>query len=261
VVPQRRGGLLVVGVGIRGLGQSTLEAAEAIKQADRVFYVIPEPTTAHWVRQLNPSARSLATLYAVGKDRSTTYREMTDTILAAVIEGHRVCAVFYGHPGVFVEASHDAIRRARRKGYPAYMLPGVSADACLFADIGLNPGQHGVQSFEATDFLVSRRRFDPASNLLLWQVGGIGLVDWKPRGTESQEPLDILAAMLARHYGPRHTVVVYHSATFPAHASQVKRVRLDRLSRVKVHANALLFVPPTAQRAPSARIRARLSDR
>ena len=184
---------------------------------------------------------------------------MADAIVDSVIEGNRVCAVFYGHPGVLVEASHTAIRRLRRRGYEARMLPGVSADGCLFAELGFNPGDHGVQGFEATDFLTARRRFDPTSNLLLWQVGAIGDVDWSPRGFGHPKRLAVLANALARHYGDAHNVIVYHSATFPGHSSHVRRVRLDRLPEIKVHPNALLFVPPAPQRAPSRRVRALLS--
>ena len=43
--------------------------------------------------------------------------------------GFRVCAVFYGHPGVFVYPSHEAIRRARAEGFAARMLPALTPKA------------------------------------------------------------------------------------------------------------------------------------
>ena len=54
---------------------------------------------------------------------------------------------------VFVQPSHESIAIARLEGFSARMLPGISAEDCLFADIGLDPGKDGCQSFEATDFL------------------------------------------------------------------------------------------------------------
>src|SRR2546428_900577 len=99
---------------------------------------------------------------------------MADRIVSAVQSGLDVCAAFYGHPGVFVDASHEAIRRTRRAGLPARMLPGISAEACLVADLGMDPAANGCQSFETTDFLLSRRKFDPSSALILWQVGVLG---------------------------------------------------------------------------------------
>jgi hypothetical protein len=37
------------------------------------------------------------------------------------------------------------------------MLPGISAEDCLFADLGIDPGIYGCQSYEATDFLANGR--------------------------------------------------------------------------------------------------------
>jgi hypothetical protein len=34
------------------------------------------------------------------------------------------------------------------------MLPAISAEDCLFADLGVDPADHGCPSYEATDFLV-----------------------------------------------------------------------------------------------------------
>ena len=53
---------------------------------------------------------------------SELYTEMVERILFFVRKGKKVCAVFYGHPGIFVFSSHEAIRIARAEGYPAVML-------------------------------------------------------------------------------------------------------------------------------------------
>ena len=42
-------------------------------------------------------------LYAEGKSRQDTYREMVGLMLAEVRAGKRVCGAFYGHPGVFAD--------------------------------------------------------------------------------------------------------------------------------------------------------------
>jgi hypothetical protein len=244
----RRGSLTVVGTGITGIGQTTLETVACLERADKVFFLVTEPTTEVWIRGLNRSAESLAGLYADHKDRETTYAEITRRLVSAVRGGARVCAAFYGHPGVLVQASHRTIRILRRERYPARMLAGVSADACLFADLGVNPGDHGVQSFEATDFLLYRRRFDPTSELLLWQVGVLG----EPRAIKGvtcrPERLRTLVRVLRRQYPGDHRVTLYYAPMFPSHPPIVKRVRLDRLPEVSVSPLALLYVPALPQR-------------
>jgi hypothetical protein len=210
------GSLVAVGTGIRAGLQTTPEAREHIRAADCVFYLAADQLTPLWIERLNSAAESLHGFYAPGKPRETTYAEIVDRVLGAVREGRRVCAVAYGHPGIFASPLHAAVRRAREEGYAAEMLPAVSAEDCLFADLGLDPGSDGAQSFEATDFLIRRRPVDPSSLLVLWQIGLIGIGEhrarrdcWNPAG------LKLLGEVLAESYGADHPAIVYHAATLP----------------------------------------------
>jgi uncharacterized protein YabN with tetrapyrrole methylase and pyrophosphatase domain len=251
---RRNGSLVVVGTGIRVVGHTTLETVDRIKAAEKLYYLVTEPATAAWLQGLNPSAQTLDDLYAAGLPREVTYKRMAARIVSAVGSGQRVCAAFYGHPGVLVNASHRAMRDVRRRGLPAEMLPGISAEDCLFADLGVNPGDNGCQSFEATDFLASRRKFDPTSELVLYQVGAIGEGSVR-RGMASRlERMAVLTKALRRHYPARHRVVLYEAATFPVCGPMIKRVRLEQLSKIPVMAMTTLFVPALRQRSLDERI-------
>jgi uroporphyrin-III C-methyltransferase len=246
----KRGSLVIVGAGINGPAQTTLEAVECVRWADAVFYVVPDPTTAYWIKSLNSTATTLDDLYAPGKNRVITYRQMAARIADAAISGKNVCAVFYGHPGILVNASHWAIKRVRRAGLPAKMAPGISAEACLLADLGVNPGDNGLQSYEATDFLASRRRIDPTANLVLWQAGVLGEPDFRQGMRARPDRLGMLAASLARWYPLTHKVTVYQAATFPANPPSIRRIPLSRLARSRILPGATLFIAPLAPRAP-----------
>lgn len=50
------------------------------------------------------------------------------------------------------------------------MVPGISAEDCLYADLGVDPGMEGSQHFEASKFMFYKRRVDPNAYLILWQV-------------------------------------------------------------------------------------------
>jgi hypothetical protein len=182
------GSLTVVGTGIRAGLDTTAEARLHIERGDPLLYLVNDPVTEGWLRRLNPGAATLADAYRDGAPRLDAYREMADRILAAVRAGGAVCVAFYGHPGIFVRPGHEAVRRAAAEGYPARMVPGVSAEDWLFADLGVDPADRGCQSFEATDFLLYRRRFDPRSALVLWQVGGTGDRDFRPTAATAPAP-------------------------------------------------------------------------
>jgi len=243
---RKQGSLVVVGTGLRAAQHLTPEARDEISHADRVFYLVSDPLSEKWVKTLRPSARSLASSYLPGRPRMAAYERMIDTILAPVRSGQRVCAAFYGHPGVAVLPSHEAIRRARKEGFDAEMLPGISAEDCLFSELGLDPVRSGCQSFEATDFLVYRRRFDPSSALVLWQAGVVGNLDYGERPARSG--LRILARRLARAYGKRHEVVLYEASLLPVVPSTIRSTTIEELPKAGVTGGMTLFVPPRTRR-------------
>jgi uncharacterized protein YabN with tetrapyrrole methylase and pyrophosphatase domain len=239
-----RGSLTIVGTGIGLVGQATLEAVASIERSDRVLYLVTNPVTEAWLRDLNPAAISLADCYSPGKPRLTSYDEMVERILGEVRTGRKVCVALYGHPGVFVDPSHRAITRAREEGFPARMLPGVSAEDCLFADLGMDPAMDGCQSFEATDFLERHRRFDASSSLVLWQITAIRQDSVGEPAALKRKGVLALRTALARTYPASHEVIVYEASQLPICEPTILRVPLRRLGRVKLPPMATLYVPP-----------------
>ncbi len=241
----KAGSLTVVGTGIQLVGHLTLAAKAWIEQADKVLFAVADPVTAKWLRSLNPTAESLP--YNTNNHRRReTYQEMVEKILAEVRQGLNVCAVFYGHPGVFADATHEAIKQTRREGFKAQMLPGISAEDCLFADLGLDPGRNGCQSFEATDFLIRRRKFDPTSALILWQIAMIGNLGFYKPG-EHFRPLTILTEVLKTHYESDHEVIVYEAAVYyPVCEPVIQRIPLSKLPESSITQVSTLYVPPQA---------------
>jgi uncharacterized protein YabN with tetrapyrrole methylase and pyrophosphatase domain len=241
----KHGSLTVVGSGIRAIGQMTLEAHAHIKSAEKLLVLVADPLTSQWLSEQNPTAESLERFYGEGKDRLQTYQDMVDHILSFVRDGTRVCVVFYGHPGVFAIPSHASVKLAREEGYQAQMLAGVSADACLFADLGVDPGQGGCQSYEATDILARHRTCDPHSQLILWQIGSIGMLD-RRLDFDASHGLRILASRLGECYPADHTVVVYEASPYATCDPRIVPVALASLPSAAVTALSTLYVPPVS---------------
>src|SRR5947209_8293105 len=174
----RCGSLVIVGSGIRIVGQLTVEAIACIKDAELVLHLVSDPIAEVVLESLNPGhCESLVGFYAQGKPRIDTYHEMVGRILDGVRSGIKVCVVTYGHPGVFAYPTHEAVRRARAESFEARMIAGISAEDCLFADLGFDPASTGCLTFEATDFLIHNRRVDPTCLVILWQIGVVGVED------------------------------------------------------------------------------------
>src|SRR3954451_2549703 len=123
------------------------------------------------------------------------------------------------------------------------MLPGISAEDCLFADLGVDPGISGCQSYEATDFLANNRRIDPTSSVILWQIGVVGDATFKRYGYDlSAFPL--LMERLYQSYPPDHVVYLYEAAVFPGCEPIINPVPLRHLADVPKSAGYTLYIPP-----------------
>lgn len=237
------GSLTVVGTGIKALGHVTLEAKTCIERAEKLLHLVSDPLTSRWLTDLNPTAETLYSSYVEGRDRRDTYIEIVERILAPVRAGLRVCAAFYGHPGVFTFPSHRAISQARVEGYPALMLPGVSAEDCLFADLGVDPGAHGCQSYDATDFLLFRPQIDPRSALILWQIGVVGYADHRLQYPTAGLPLVI--EFLSAIYASSYVVTLYEAAQYAVCEPVIQRIAIRDLSRAKTTTATTLYAPPS----------------
>jgi hypothetical protein len=236
--------LIVVGTGIRTVGHLTVEAIAWMRRADKILYVVGDPVAEGVIKELNPDgAESLSPMYAEGKPRIQTYNEMVERTLECVREGLLTCQACYGHPGVFVYPSHESIRRARAEGYVARMLPGISAEDCLFADLGIDPGIQGCQSYEATDFLANGRVIDPTSSVILWQIGVVGDATFKTVSYDlSAFPL--LIERLLQYYPASHVVYLYEAAIFPGCEPTIWPVEIRSLGLLPLTAGFTLYIPP-----------------
>jgi uncharacterized protein YabN with tetrapyrrole methylase and pyrophosphatase domain len=239
------GSLTVIGTGIRAITQLTIEAVALMADAEVLVHVIGEPIQEDAIRAINPAATTMTGYYADGMVRSATYEAMVQEVLASVQAGKRTVAAFYGHPGVFTYPSHESVRRARAAGFPARMLPAVSAQDCLFADLGIDPGD-GCQSYEATDFLLMQRYVDPASHLLLWQIGTVGNWTYESTGYDLST-FPTLVGKLLQTYSARHIVTIYEAAFHPTGRARVVRLPLAYLHASQVTPATTLHVPPAVR--------------
>ena len=122
--------------------QLTAEARDEIELADDVLRVVTDPVAATWLESLNRNARSLTSLYRAGVPRRRIYpKEMVEEILGPCARQARL-PIFYGHPGV-ATSSPARGGAARAKRGSRRMLPAVSAEDCLVADLGVDPGERG----------------------------------------------------------------------------------------------------------------------
>ncbi len=255
----RSGSLVCVGIGMTLGSHITPLARSYIAAADVVFTALSDGIIELWLAKMNPDVRSLQSLYREGKPRSETYRQMVDAMMTEVRAGKRVCGAFYGHPGVFALPTHKAIEMARREGFPAHMEPGVSAEDCLYADLGIDPGKFGCQHYETSQYMLYRRRIDTSAYLVLWQVGVAGDRSLA-RFSTGVSHRQVLVDVLARDYDLGHAAILYKAVTLPMHQPHIEHLSLRDLPAAPVDMHMTLVVPPATRLQADPTVRQRLAD-
>lgn len=236
------GSLVVVGAGISASGQMTLVARNHISQAEIVYALVTDKPTLLFIQQLNKNTHSLSDFYAVGKPRVTTYQQITQRLIESVHQGRRVCAVFYGHPGIFVGPSHDAIEHLKQQGYSVQMEPGISAMDCLFADLGIDPSSLGCQTYEATQFLFRRYSIDPHMTQIIWQAYCVGQCITSVE-FDNHAALELLTRRLLEHFDHTHQIIIYEARQSMLFESRIQRLPLGKLPEAELTAFSTLVVP------------------
>lgn len=241
---ESKGSFVAVGLGMMLGAHLSPRSRSEIEQADVVFALVSDAIVELWLQQMRPDARSLQPYYAEGKRRTDSYREMIEAMLSEVRAGKRVCGVFYGHPGVFAQVPHHAVAQARAEGFEADMQPGISAEDCLYADLGIDPGTYGCQHYEASQLMFYRRRLDLAAYLILWQIGLTGDRTLARYSTGPAYRRLLVDLLIAEGYSPEHEVVVYEAATLPITAPRMEGLPLSGLIDADLRLQSTLVIPP-----------------
>ena len=246
----KSGSLVCVGTGISLGGQITISAKSEIANADEVFIIMNSQLMEEWIKSINPKINNLQKYYAEGKFRPDTYREMAEAIVDEVRSGKDICAAFYGHPGTFACVSHLACELAANEGLPARIEPGVSADACLYADLSIDPGKVGCQSYEASQFIFNHRVVDLTAYLILWQVGLAGETTLRRFETDTTGLQNLVDALVEQGYSLDHDVILYEAASLVIEPVREDSIKIRELPHTPLSMKTTLVVPPAEPLKP-----------
>ena len=240
----KKGSLSCVGTGIILGAHLSPIVQNTIQQADVVFTASSDGIFEQWLLEIHSNVISLQQFYSEGKSRKITYQEIVEAILHEVRLEKAVVVVFYGHPGVFVNPSHKAIAIAQQEGYTAQMLPAISAEDCLYADLGIDPGKFGCQHYEASQFMFYKRNIDNSAYLILWQIAVAGDKSHSSF-TPNANNLEILTDLLLTHYPPLHEVIIYESNTNILDSPKKLKLTLNELPGALLTGKSTLVIPPS----------------
>lgn len=238
------GSLIVVGSGIKSISHLSIEAQTYIQKSDKVLYSANEPIMEAWIKKNSINSESLNRFENLDPLRANCYSAMAAHILAEVKKEQNICVVLYGHPTFFAMPALEAAWGLRSEGYAVKILPAISAEDCLFADLLIDPGSTGCQSYEATDFLIREKKADTSNHLILWQVGLIGAFG-SIQNHNNHIGINLLYKYLKGFYPDNHKIVSYEASLYSHLEPKIEISTLERLSFLHLTAITTLYIPPT----------------
>jgi len=251
------GSLVCVGIGMTLGAHITPISRSHIEKADKVYMLMSDGFVENWIESMNDNTESLQQYYQEGKPRTDTYNEMVTALVEAAQSGQKVVAAFYGHPGVFACVAHRAIEQARKLEISASMEAGISAEDCLYADLGIDPGETGCIHYEASQFMFYKRNVDTAAHLILWQVGFAGDISYKKFST-SNKYKKLLVELLKEHYPADHQVILYEARVIAIGEVRKEVVFIKDLSKAVINMQTTLVIPPSTQLTPNNSMRQKI---
>lgn len=242
--------ITIGGLGIRAVVQVTAETEARIRRCSEVLYLDSGVGTQEFLEQRCDRVTPLyGRTYEEAENRLSAYHNMAAAVIDAALARRPVAYLTHGHPIVFCYSAFLVRDLAAVLGLSTQVLPGISAVACLMADLWLDPGTRGVQMFEATDILLRRRRLMPDVPVIIWQVGNLETRLYTTRPSRP-ERLYRFRDWLLQTYPSGHPITAYYAAAHPITAPHRWTFPLCDMAD---HADALhpgitLYVPPCTLR-------------
>ncbi|MDP2025623.1 SAM-dependent methyltransferase [Sulfuriferula sp.] len=247
-IPQRllrQADITIVGLGMRSIDQLTREAERALLQANQVFLIESSFGLKEYLLSKGAKVNDLLHLYAEGKNRLETYKEMSNMVIEGAIRNGPVAFGLYGHPTVFAFPPFVVKEVAESLGLTVDVIPGISSMDCIFAELMIDPANCGLQMFEATDLLLTRKQLQTDVQTLIWQVGVLetGLYSTKPSSPKRYEKF---IEYLSQYFPLHHPCTAIYCTDHPALPSSIYRFPLGKMGEFseQLHGGFTIFLPP-----------------
>lgn len=240
--------LVLVGSGIKAISHLTIEAQAYIKQADCVLYLVNEPIIEKWLIKYGKICISLEKHYFLYEKRSESYNKIADEILSYTEQYNFITIVLYGHPTIFSSPGLDAIKRAKKRNIETVVLPGISAEDCLFADLEIDPSQNGCLSIEAMSFLIFDGMIDNHYDVVVWQLGMVGNIEPIIK-KNVKDGLSIIQEKLLKTYSPQHQAILYEAALYPGIKPKITKFPIESLVNQDISSISTLYIPAEKNRS------------
>jgi len=234
--------LYLVGIGIRGLNQISLEALSELKRCRKIFHTTDQHRA---LMRINPNVVDLDSVFWTDEEHHVVYDRVVNMVLEEVEKGPGVASVIYGHPLFFDDIHTELIRRAQKLGLEHVVLPGISSLDTLCIDLNVDYGE-GLQVFEAEDLVELALTVNPHLHTLVFQIGEFGMGTLTSTAPTARGRFKPMEDHLMRFFPADHKIVIASSDEGDGDGPLKFKTRLRSLDshRRRIPLGTTMYVPP-----------------
>jgi uncharacterized protein YabN with tetrapyrrole methylase and pyrophosphatase domain len=200
----------LVGYGIVGLDQLTLEGLRHAREARSVLY-LGAINRSDLLSFGLERARSLSSLYVDGSCDDDNYDRLVTTIIAEVTEYSDVAVLLPGHPLLGVSLAPRLQEQAREHGWEFVVVDGVSSFDAMIRDLQLDPLERGTTLIDANRFLLFEFDLEPRLNTFIYHVCSVGTRETHYSDPSRGNQVALLQQRLLRYYPESHLAYLISS--------------------------------------------------
>ena len=233
----------VIGFGIKGFSQLTLEAVEELKQAKKILYL--GRRDSYFDKIGLESTESLLSLYKNGASDVENYDRIFSKILKdAEIYGD-IAMLYPGHPRVGVTVLQWLTKIAGEGRIQLRVLPGISSFDTMMNDLARDPLEKGSIIMDANRLILFNHTLDPALDLYIYHVCSVGTRHTNFKDASKDNQIKYLREHLLHFYPSTWEVILIRSSEKEGRAPDLISGTIGSLESLlnEINFSTSLFIP------------------
>lgn len=202
--------VFVIGSGIRGKEQLTLEAVSYIKKSDKVLFFPNGSLNEEWlINGLHvKNTESLALQYKDGAKDTDNYNRILSRIIDSTKE-HKILSVLVpGHPRVGVSWIRELYEEDSKGRLKVYIIEGISSFDTMISDLMNDPLEKGSVIIDANRLLLNRIKLDSRLNYFIYHICSVSTSKTHYSNPTLENRIDLLKEYLLESFDPEHEIII-----------------------------------------------------
>ncbi|MGE7926850.1 SAM-dependent methyltransferase [Lysinibacillus xylanilyticus] len=220
----------ILGLGVRGKKQLTLESLSIMRNSDMILYFPMEVNFESWLKEsvCIKKAESLAPLYIEGAIDIENYKRIVNRIIEVSESQKNIAILVPGHPYLGVTWVKMLKRVAIEKNINVNFHEGISSFDTMMNDLQVDPLDRGAVILDANRLLLYSLNIEPRMDLFIYHVCSVGNSNTDYDHVKENNNLNVLQKYLMKFYTEDHKVVLIGSNSKLSN-SLTKEVKLKDL--------------------------------